>query len=353
MKQTTIYITAILSVLLTGCSSRNGQSAESRAPLLVNTLIITYDSISERHQYSGEVRSSANIDLHHPLGGEVVSLHVKSGDVVRKGQLLAVIDSTRAHALHESAVAQLRQAEDAYQRVGGVHEKGVVADVKWVDIQTQLAQARQSERATLKTLTDCRITAPYDGTIASLNVHVGQHVLPGQSLLTLTDTHNMEIVFSVPEQDMPDIDAGEQIEVNVPAANYTSRANVMPKTVVSNPLTHTYLLRATLVHPSPQPGQSKSPRLLPGMLGTVRLYDTTQPLLSINGECVHTTTDGPAVWIVQDGKAHRQNISTGGFSSKGVIVTGGLTEGDTLITQGYQKLYEGAEVAVRSETATQ
>ena len=61
-------------------------------------------------------------------------------------------------------------------------------------------------------------------------------------------------------------------------------------------------------------------------------------------QCVLLKQEGPTVWVIENGKAVRREITTGGYQADGVRVTSGLNAGDTLIVEGYQKLYKDCNV---------
>ena len=67
----------------------------------------------------------------------------------------------------------------------------------------------------------------------------------------------------------------------------------------------------------------------------------------VPSDCVHTMPEGQMVWVIEDGVAQQRKITVGDFVKCGVMVTAGLTAGDTVVTKGYQKLYTGAKVSVR------
>ena len=91
---------------------------------------------------------------------------VDLGSRVRQGQLLAALDEVSMQNTYQAAKAALKQAEDAYQRMKELHEKGSLAEMKWVEVQSKLQQAQSMEAVARKNLTDCQLYAPFSGVIA-------------------------------------------------------------------------------------------------------------------------------------------------------------------------------------------
>lgn len=342
MRNIITYITllpAVLALLMIGCKSQNEHKRREPTAIPVTTVIVRQNTTARLHSYTGELVASDRITLHFPLGGELKEVNVRVGEKVKEGQQIAVIDNTREKALHDAAVAVLRQAEDAYDRLQQVHEKGVVSDVKWVEMQTDLEKARQNEIATAKNMEDCRLLAKKSGTIASVDVSAGQTLLPGQTVATMLGTDHLEAVFSVPEQDMPLLYDGAEVTITIGATGSCVRGRIRGKGVSADRLTHTYPMRA-------ETESSTAKELYPGMVCVVSLSAGNEVVFVLPQHCIQTTTSGHAVWLVQDGKAMRQEVEVSGFIAEGVRVTDGLKEGDIVITEGHHKLYNGAPVII-------
>lgn len=340
MKRSPLYFFVLLTVTataFTSCLSRGDSARGEREPVSVRVISLQRDTVATLRTYTGELVATDRLTLHFLLGGELRQLNVRVGDKVREGQLVAAIDDTRARSLHDAAVAVLRQAEDGEGRVQRMHNKGAVTDVRLLEIQTELEKARQNEIATLKGLTDCRLVARSAGTIASVDVSVGQILLPGQTVATLITTDRLEAHFSVPEKDMSLLQEGMPVEIETGVTGTVYGGRLSAKGVSADRLTHTYLMHAEFA--------CETDGLYPGMLCLVHVRNGGgDTAFVLPQHCVHTTPEGHAVWIVKDGIAERREVTVDGFAADGVRVTAGLSEGDLVITEGYQKLYPSAPV---------
>ena len=113
---------------------------------------------------------------------------------------------------------------------------------------------------------------------------------------------------------------------------------IYDKSIVSNPFGHTYTVKAKI--------DLDGKDALPGMVVKIRLNLTASSGIIVPASCVQTMSDGLSVWTVKNGKSYRTIIEVGDFVKNGVLVTNGLKDGDTIVTVGYQKLYNGAPVSV-------
>lgn len=338
MKQPLLLL-LLAAFCLTGCSKIRNKNVE-RKPIIVDIAVVGTISDAAARNYVGQIESANETSLHFPLGGQLLSLCVKNGDRVRQGQLLAEVDSTQAKSMHDAAVATLRQAQDGYQRLELMYKEGALSEVKWVEMQTNLEKAIQQEITTRKTLDDCRLTAVSDGVVSGLQMHIGQTLLPGQTLCTIVNTGSLRVVFTVPEQEISTISKGDHVRVSVAAADvYGTDAIITEKSISAGALAHTYEVKAAL--------PSTNSNILPGMVAKTVVCQQGSEGIVVPAGCVQTTQEGPAIWVVRQGNAQRIHVCTTSFVKNGVLVGEGLIPGDTVITAGYQKLYRGAPVSVR------
>ena len=339
MKQFSLVVLAVAVLFASGCKKKNTYSQLTDKPIPVEVEVVGESSKVEQDIHLGEIRPAVDIDLVFLLGGEITNVFVKSGDRVKQNALIATIDDTQAKALLESARAMLRQAEDGYKRLKPLHEKGGLSDVKWVEMETNLEKARSMAISALKRYEDCTLRAVQEGVVNMKSVDNGQRMLPGQSIGTLMDMSAYVIVFNVPESEIGRIHEKDTIGVSLPALNKEYQAVVTEKSVVASHLAHTYRVRAEIV------SKEAAKDLLPGMVCRAIIHNRESRGFIIGASCVQTQQRGHSVWVIRDGKAYKRMIKIADYVENGVLVSDGLQLGDTVVSQGYQKMFEGAKVS--------
>ena len=225
-----------------------------------------------------------------------------------------------------------------YNRLKQVHDEGGIPDVRWVQMETDLEKARQTEITARKHLNECTLIAPQEGFISMDKHTTGENMLPTTPFCRIIDMNKMIVEFSVPEKEIGIIQVGDKAEASFPGLNnLTKTIEIIDKSFVSNPMGHTYTIKAKV------PVENKD--ILPGMVAKIKLSLSEASGIVVPSSCVLTMPEGADVWTVKNGKAYRRNIKVGGFVKNGVVVESGLESGDTIITVGYQKLYNGAKVS--------
>ena len=340
MKQ--IIISCLLASLLF-CSCENNEKGRPgwSDTIPVEVLVIDDSTTPTERNYVGDIGSEREVQLSFLLGGTLTKVAVQNGQTVSAGQLLAEVDATTANSLHATAVATLRQAEDAYRRLEAVHKEGGISDVKWIEMETNLEKARQTEVSTRKHLEDCAIKAPFSGVISCGNHHVGQELKPVEPFARLLDMNKLRVDFSVPEQEISLIHVGDAVTATVPALNDREIAlRISDKSLIANPLGHTYKVHASIVS-----GDVKG--LLPDMVAKVNVKIGAAGGIVVPTDCVQTMPEGTVVWVVVDGKAQHRQVVVGDFIKNGVVIKEGLSAGDIVVKAGQQKLYTDANVRVK------
>ncbi len=327
-------------LLLSSCASRTS-GPTARKPVNVRVETVTAEGTAPARTYVGTVRPSKSTTLSARCPGTLASLRITEGQSVSKGDTLAVIESRSVTSALEMAEAKLDQARDGYERLSQVYESGSVPEVKMIEIKTDLAQAEAAVSIARQACDDLTILAPYDGVISDIFTDEGVSLIIEAPIARLVDIGSIEITIPVPENEIWTITVGAPATLSVPALGEgTIDCRVTKKGISASPLSHSYECTLEPV--------SSSPGLMPGMVSKVSLPamgpDGTSGTIVIPASAIKTGTSGRYVWTVEDGLARRADITTGGFSSAGIIVTSGLVPGDRIIVSGAQKVSGGMKV---------
>ncbi len=336
MKRNLVIVMAA-AVLLSGCGSRNGEQQNAPRTVNVQVQVVECSPNVNSKSYVGTVEPSKSTVLSSRYPGTLVKLAVSQGQRVAAGAVIAEVDAQSVKSALETAEATLEQAQDGYDRLKKVYESGSVADVKMVEIETKLAQAEASVKAARQAYEDCTIKAPYAGVISDVYVDEGIELSLAEPIAKIVDASSLEITFPVPEGEIGNITVGSEVFIKVPALDdQTIECRISKKGVTASPLSHSY--ECTL-----KPAGTAS-GLMPGMVSKVYLTRNGDEKIVIPAGAVKTGEYSRYVWVAENGKAKRVDVTVGGFSGDGVIVTSGLNVGDRLIVKGGQKVSTGMNV---------
>lgn len=334
---------SLLCVLLVLASCGGEVKNETEKPVVrVQTEVVSQTAGSDEREYVGVVEEQSATSVSFTGSGTVSRVCVGAGQHVSKGQLIAELDKTQAQNAVDMAEAMMNQANDALARMRQLHDSNSLPDIKWVETQSKVEQARSQLEIARKSLMECSIYAPVSGIVGKDVVNVGETVLPAMSVARILDIRNVKIRVSIPEKEISSIRSNTSMRITVDAnGGRQYSGGQVEKCVEASSITHTYDIKISVGNPDGD--------LLPGMVCKVRkvsensgniALQTTAPITAVHKNAHNQLF----VWVVNGNVARRQPVTTGSATGNRVVITKGLANGDVIVTEGYQKLSEGSVV---------
>ncbi len=231
---------------------------------LVERSPATLGSVGDFLMSNGTVESEVQADLVPETTGTVVAIRAEEGDVVRRGQVLAIIDNATLDAALARAEAELAKAEAELEKIRSLHAQGVVSDRDLQDAEYAETTARTALQEARSTQGHTRLVSPIDGTVATRQLEYGE-VAGGQLAFQVVDLTRLRVVIQLPERDIGRLQVGQTAAL---ASVYDEETSVpghverIAPTV--DPLSGTVRVTVTLDEPEAgvlRPGQYVSVRI--------------------------------------------------------------------------------------------
>lgn len=243
-------IAAVAAVVVLGGVVAYNVNAQRAGQVLVQTQKAGRRELVSVVSASGEIKPKRYVNISANVSGRIEQLLIKEGDTVRKGQVLARIDSTRIAAVErqsaaavEGAKADLARAEAdvevshlAFERTKKMHADKLVSDQVFEQADAELKMKTAAVNAQKKRiiqqdamlasnrddLEKTNVLAPMDGVVTSLPKEEGETVIGAQSfsptvIMTVADLSVMEVEIMVDETDIRNVRVGQAAEVRVDA----------------------------------------------------------------------------------------------------------------------------------------
>jgi RND family efflux transporter MFP subunit len=336
---------AISVCLFAACSNKKVTETQEKI-IPVKVMEIAATTTANRQNYVGTVEESVAVSLSFSSMGTVEQVFVSEGQKIDKGQLLATLNAATVQNAYEAAQAKLSQAQDAYDRLAKVHDNGSLPDIKFAEVEAGLQQAKSMAAISKKSLDDCRLYAPRNGVIAVRSIEAGSSVNPAQAAFKLVAVDRVNVKIAVPENEIGKISEGQEARIEVSALdNAVFAGKVDMKGVDANALSHTYKVKIGVNNPNA--------RLLPGMVCKVETAHTSslqQSAVVVPSRTIQISADGRHfVWLADGNVAKRQFVKTGDLNDNGIVIVDGLSAGDNLIVEGFQKVSEGMKVSITNQ----
>ncbi len=218
MKSSLYDLFLIFVLALTACSS-------TATPVAIPTVVLSANpEAGNTVSASGQVVPIQKVQLSFPLTGIVKTINVKEGDTITKGETLATLDPAILEAQVREKQAEVNAAQtqvDYLRRLGTSQENldGALADVEKAQALLDSAKA---------TLAEATLTAPFNGTVAEVDLSPAETAVPGQVVIALGDLTKYQIeTTDLSERDAPNVKVGQTATVAVHALNkqFTGRVS--------------------------------------------------------------------------------------------------------------------------------
>ena len=234
----------LVAAALAACSPSEPAKPERPAVAGGERLVVRPAPIADVKVVAGTVGARDTAEARARIGGPLVSLGVREGDTVRKGQLIGrVVDqrldfeTSAAGAQVAAAAAEASRAQAELARTKQLYENGVYAKARLEQVeasartaQSLLAAARAQRSASAEMSGQGAILAPSDGRVLRADVPAGSVVVPGQSIATITSGPPV-LRLEIPEADARHLSVGDTVSVapeDLPAAGAATITQVYP-----------------------------------------------------------------------------------------------------------------------------
>ena len=350
-----ILLTAI--GLFAACSG-NQKPVDLTAQTQINANKYQFGTVAEKALSSaatlpGQLIPFNEVNLFPKVNGFVKSLLVDRGSIVKKGQLLVVLEAPEMQSQVEAANAQYLQAQadaqaskEKYERLKeAAREPGSVSPLDLDNASLQMkadeakAQAQLSNLGAVKTMMGyLRIYAPFDGMIIQRNVSPGALVAPGktsdQPMLILQDIHKMRLTVDIPEDYVDKVDLSKPV---------TFTFNAMPGQVQTAKISRSANSLGSMRQEAIEIDVlNKNGQLKPGMYAEVSI-----PMLSgaksllVPGSAIIRSTEREYVIKDSSGKASLINVKEGLVSNSLTEVFGDLKANDKVLLHASDEIKQG------------
>ena len=332
----------ICLMLLAGCNNRNNQRTEVVRKVKL-AQVCQSDSL-EKRSYTGIINEKQSISLAFRVAGALARINIEAGDFVRKGDLIAQIDSRDYEVQLLAAQGQYDQVKAEADRVIELHARKsvagndydkAIAGVKMTE--ANLAHARNQ-------LNDTRLLAPVSGYIHEVNYSAGEMVSAGMPVASLIDISGYHIEIDIPAELYHRRKDFVSFTGSLPSANskeFSLEVSAIAQKAGNNQL---YTIRL-------KPEDDSRPSLSPGMSAQVDIILNTgmHNMMCIPLNAVFEREGSSYVWVYHpdEGVVKSRRVEINGLAGENLLnVTEGLNIGEQVVAAGVHYLRENSKVEV-------
>ena len=340
-----ILVAVLLLVLAAaGCSDRQPPSIDDQMVRQAKLMKVETVSPFQELEFVGRVEAAQTVDVSFQVPGPLAQMSILEGQTIKRGELIAALETTEFDLAVKEAEAQLKLALLDLERKSSVLAgKGIAKSV--VDDAATIAQLQQVKLDIAReALADTTIEAPFDAYVAKRYFDNFTNVKVMEPIVRLQNRNELLLVTSLPESVLATTNSNQLTDVSAEFAFIDDKKFPLSfRENRSEPETLSQTYKVTFAFANPEEFN-----ILPGMTAkvTIRLHNHTDkaPIAYVpTSSIVSSSNNQLAVWLVdeQSGRVTLRAVSTGIPDGNKVPVTAGLRSGDRIVIAGASQLREG------------
>lgn len=343
MRNKLIMLLAIATMLFISSGCNSDPDSEAGPPtaertIKVSTVEVVPVTLKDTLTLPGTTEPDRDICVSSESAGTVIWLGVKEGDRVKRGQLIARLDSASSGAKFDRAKAARKLAAEQLRRRKELLEKGVLAQEEYDQIKAELEQSEASLKEMQVNVEYGIVRAPISGIINKRYIDRGERLNVGDNVVDIVEPSVIRTNINVPEMDVPYLHKGQKVTVSVDALPGKSWDGVIDFiSLKADPFSKTFETRILT--------DNSAGEIRAGMLARVSLLrrtvenTVTTPLYAIinqGGERI--------IYVEENGVARVRTIKLGIIEGEKAQVLTGLEPGEKLIVAGHTMVEDGMKV---------
>jgi len=345
---------AAAAILFTAGCANKAAAPPQTGPLPVQVMPIALQSVARSDEFVATIKSRRSASIQPQVDGNIIAIKVKSGDRVKAGQVLIEIDPLKQKATVQSAQSTEQQKEAVYkynqieverQRklfAAGVTSRDTLdqAEQSFANSKADYDSASASTQSQKQQLGYYRLTAPFDGVVGDIPVHLGDYVSATTLLTTVDANDQLEAYIYIPTEKSRDIRMGMKVQL---VDNLGNDLDDTAIDFISSQVDNG--LQGVLVK-APVTNSAERLRNLQIVKAKVIWSQSPQPVVPVLA--VSRVGGQPFVFVAEAAGngfvAHQRSIGLGDAIGNVYSVTSGLKPGDKVIVSGTQFLVDGMPV---------
>lgn len=292
----------------------------------------------------GSVESDTNILVPYRSSGTIENVLVQEGDQVKKGQVLARLDSAVLERGLEELEGRLTLATTIYERTKRLWERNIGSEIDYLTAKNEKESLEKQIETQKEQIRLATVLSPIDGTVDDVMARVGEAAVSGQPAVRIVKLSDLTIRAAVSENYVSDVKAGNVVQVRFPVLNMDTDMKISAVGRVVDPNNRTFNVEINI--PDGITG------VLPNMTAVLVINDYSNPsALVVPLRVLQKTEARPFLFTAQkvngNWKAVRTFVREGLYYGEQVEILEGLDEGDRLIVDGYQNLADGQTIRLK------
>ncbi|WP_158857006.1 efflux RND transporter periplasmic adaptor subunit [Lunatibacter salilacus] len=309
-----------------------------RKAVLVTTTQPKTGTFTHYVEVTGSVLSKKNVNISAEVAGRIQEVKAMEGMRVRKGEELAVIDAESVDRNIDELKGQLELATTIFEKQQRLWDQQIGTEVQFLEAKNRMENLEKS-LATLNIQKDRTVVrAPFDGTVESVMVRLGELVQAGSSMFNFVGESDLYIEGDVSEKYVGVLQQGDSVQVVFPSIDKQLDTKVTAVGAVINPNNRTFKVEVFL---------PRMDLVKPNMLSVLRINDyQNKEAIVVPSYLILQDNQGDYVFVVENDTAKKKYVKRGMTQRDDTEIMEGLDGSETLIDKGFREVGNNARVNI-------
>ncbi len=333
---------------------KKGQN-ENTGKILVSVKRIKPEKFEHFHIVNGTVEAVKAAVISPEISGRIKTIYVYEGQRVKKGEVLAELNSSVIKSSILELKGSLDLANTLFKKRESLWKKNIGSEIQYLEAKNR-KEALEKKIETLKNQLDMAvIKAPINGIVDNVEKKSGELAMPGLPIMEVVNLKEVYIKSDVSESYLSKIHIGDETRITFPSfpdMEWTGKILRVGNTI--NPLNRTFKVTVKL--------NNSEELLKPNLVAVLKLRDfSDENAMVVPSIIIKNDINGSYLYrVVSDGKlniAEKMYVKTGKMSKDEILITEGINYGDLVIVKGYNlvknkslvELYERGDKAGNNE----
>lgn len=344
MKRILGFLVMVCVFFMTGgCGNKTQKTEQVR---YIEAMKVKTSKGQLRRTFSGVSKASIESKLSFRVGGTIDYLGIKVGDRVERGQVLAKLDDTDYRLEYEELKARYQLASANLDRIRNLYETKNASKQDLDDAQSSKQSLQAQLELAKKKLSYNVLTAPFDGSIVSVDVEVHEQVNQASPICEFDSDVGVEVEVGVPEAFIEQVKSGDKVTLFFE----TTERKVIEGTVIKignkiDDKTSTFPVTVEIDNPNS--------KIRSGMVvdAEFNLGEYDQKIFVPLSSVSESDREDKFVWVYrnQDGTVRKRIVRTGVLNLDTIEIKEGLVSGEIIAIAGMHSLREGQKVKVKQD----
>lgn len=341
----------VMALMLASCAGKQQESGEVIRPVKLTT-VQAYGSFSK--DFTGIVVAEQFSKLTFKVSGALVKMGVEEGQALKKGELIAAIDTRDYDLTVEANKAAYLTAKYQLERFERLLKIEAVSQQDYETAVANHTKAKSAYESALNNLSDTRLVAPFDGFVQEKYVENFQKVQPGEAIIKLVNPSILNIKFTLPENDMALVKTLDRLEVVFENQSSQPFKAKIKEYVDASPDGSGIPVTATIDDPA---FETIKKNIAPGFSCQVKIFhsnaaDGVNFIVPVTSVFKDLKTEELSVWVYNESTqtVQQKPVQAGKLvENDQMTILSGIQEGQKIVTAGVFNLYEGQKVNVLAD----